>query len=296
MGRLKQVIKYGWKHACLISKEYEQNRIKIFMDIIRCYLKYDLWSNQYLKYQFWSLSKQNRDKIGHNLKQQNQVHEKWVSDYLKNKQFLFKYTSPKYEIGNKWMKRSKAYEHHFMTGSGLVVDFNVIISRQHNLNGVLNIGKNLFLGRNTHIDYSGDLTISDNVGISEGVLIETHSHPIMMAGDADRKIAEKAPLIIENDVKIGARSIIVESCNKIGRYARIGAGSVVRKSVPRYSIVLGNPAKIVGFLYTPQQMVEFEAKYYPEGDRTSYEEYSKFYEKFMKTQKNLASYLGVWVK
>ena len=46
---------------------------------------------------------------------------------------------------------------------------------------------------------------------------------------------------------IGANSTIVCG-NTIGKYSLIGAGSVVTKDVPDYAIVVGNPAKVTGFI------------------------------------------------
>lgn len=47
---------------------------------------------------------------------------------------------------------------------------------------------------------------------------------------------------------IGSRAIILDSCNYIGKYARIGAGAVVTKDVPDYALVVGVPAKVVKML------------------------------------------------
>ncbi len=51
------------------------------------------------------------------------------------------------------------------------------------------------------------------------------------------------PLIIEHDVWIGAGTIILPKCRRIGTGAVIGAGSVVTRDVEKFSIVAGNPAK-----------------------------------------------------
>lgn len=52
--------------------------------------------------------------------------------------------------------------------------------------------------------------------------------------------------IIGNDVWIGERAILLAGI-KIGNGVIIGAGSVVTKNVPDYSVVAGNPAKVVRF-------------------------------------------------
>lgn len=61
----------------------------------------------------------------------------------------------------------------------------------------------------------------------------------------DVEDVDRFGLTIGHDVWIGARTIITCSCSSIGNGAVIGAGSVVTKDVPPYSIVAGVPAKII---------------------------------------------------
>lgn len=63
----------------------------------------------------------------------------------------------------------------------------------------------------------------------------------------------KGDIIIENDVWIGAKSTIMSGV-KISNGAVIGACSVVTKDVPPYAIVAGNPAKIVKYRFTEDQI------------------------------------------
>lgn len=53
--------------------------------------------------------------------------------------------------------------------------------------------------------------------------------------------------VIEDEVSIGGGAIILPGI-RVGRVAAIGAGSVVTKDVSPYSVVLGNPAKVVGYV------------------------------------------------
>ena len=57
----------------------------------------------------------------------------------------------------------------------------------------------------------------------------------------------KTALIIEDDVWIGSRAMILPGCKHIGTGAIIGAGAVVTKDVPEYAIVGGNPASIIKY-------------------------------------------------
>ena len=57
----------------------------------------------------------------------------------------------------------------------------------------------------------------------------------------------KTNLVIENDVWIGARVIVLPGCSHIGKGVIIGAGSVVTKDIPDYAVVGGNPAKVLEY-------------------------------------------------
>ena len=66
--------------------------------------------------------------------------------------------------------------------------------------------------------------------------------------DITRPISEQgvvtAPIVIEDEVWIGA-NVFVAAGVTIGRHSIVGGGSVVTKDVPPYSIVAGNPAKLI---------------------------------------------------
>lgn len=67
----------------------------------------------------------------------------------------------------------------------------------------------------------------------------------------------KGDVIIGNDVWIGQNAIILSGVT-IGNGAVIGAGSVVSKDVPAYSIVTGNPTKIIRYRFTEDQITRLE--------------------------------------
>ena len=64
-------------------------------------------------------------------------------------------------------------------------------------------------------------------------------------------------VLIGNDVWIGLNAIILSGV-QIGNGAVIGAGSVVVKNVPAYSIVAGNPAKVIGSRFSIEIIAKLE--------------------------------------
>lgn len=66
---------------------------------------------------------------------------------------------------------------------------------------------------------------------------------LVLKENFSQDLSSKTSVIIEEDVWIGSNTVILPGV-KIGRGSVIGAGSIVTKDVPRYSIVFGNPAKV----------------------------------------------------
>ncbi|MBS4218992.1 CatB-related O-acetyltransferase [Bacillus sp. FJAT-49711] len=60
----------------------------------------------------------------------------------------------------------------------------------------------------------------------------------------EKDIYSKGKIVIEEDVWIGSSSVVLSGV-RIGRGSVIGAGSIVTKDIPRYSIVAGNPARVL---------------------------------------------------
>lgn len=110
----------------------------------------------------------------------------------------------------------------------------------------LKIGDNVAIEHSCFIDYSGGLIIEDDVWISEGVFIGTHGHVIRSRALKKKQDINYSPLVIAEDAWIGAGAVILDKVSRIGRGAVIGAGAVVTKDVADWSIVAGNPARVIG--------------------------------------------------
>ena len=100
-------------------------------------------------------------------------------------------------------------------------------------------------------------------------------------------------IIVEEEVWIGARVSLLNGVH-IGRGAILGTGSVIRKSIPPYAITVGNPAKIVGFKFTPDEIIEHEKILYPESERLPRDLLEKNYQKyFVSRLKEIRSFLSL---
>ena len=111
--------------------------------------------------------------------------------------------------------------------------------------GDVKVGKLTWIGPFTILEGSGGgIVIGDYCSISTGVQIYTHDS-VKWAVSGGKIEYEKAPTHIGNCVYIGPLSVIAKGV-KIGDHCIIGAYSYVDKDIPDFSIVRGQPAKIVG--------------------------------------------------
>jgi maltose O-acetyltransferase len=123
---------------------------------------------------------------------------------------------------------------------------NVNVERRAHFNSGRNIeiGDHSGLGINCVIN--GPVKLGRYVMMGPEVIIYRSSHrytstdrPMCLQGfDTDFN-----QLVIEDDVWIGARVIVLPSCRRVGCGAIVGAGAVLTKNVPPYTVFAGNPAR-----------------------------------------------------
>lgn len=123
-------------------------------------------------------------------------------------------------------------------------------------NSRLIIGNNVFIGGNSLIDCLNQITIEDDVLISyQVVIMDSDNHSLRAserAGDLKRwqngqydwTHVQSSPIVIRSKAWVGARAIITKGV-EIGEGGIVATGSVVTKDVPPYTIVAGNPARVV---------------------------------------------------
>lgn len=109
----------------------------------------------------------------------------------------------------------------------------------------IRIGNNVTLNEWVYVSGYGGIEIGDNVRIGHrtSILSSNHSYEDIEIPICMQKITAK-PVQIENDVWIGCNVTILAGV-KIGQGSVIGAGSVVTKNIPPYSIAAGVPSRII---------------------------------------------------
>jgi len=134
-------------------------------------------------------------------------------------------------------RRLKACGNRVIFASGIYMDNPKNIS----------IGNNVRIGAKSALSGQGGITIGNNVSLGREVMIwsANHNYEEPEALPYDGKYI-KRPVIIEDNVWIGARSSIIPGV-KISEGAVIGLGSVVTKNIPPCAVVAGNPAKIIKY-------------------------------------------------
>lgn len=124
--------------------------------------------------------------------------------------------------------------------------------------GRIIIGNHCYIGRRSQIGAKSLVEIGDSVIISDDVIImDNNNHPIepihrrkmCESGDFWGELwswtyADSKPIHIEENVWIGKRAFIMKGVT-LGRGSVIGAAAVVTKDVPPFTVVAGNPARVV---------------------------------------------------
>lgn len=91
----------------------------------------------------------------------------------------------------------------------------------------------------------GPVTMGNGSGMGQHVFVSGFNHGF---ADGEKNSSQQEldmrPVIIEEEAHIGANSVLVPGVT-IGKRSQIGAGSVVTKDVPPFSVVVGNPAKVI---------------------------------------------------
>ena len=104
------------------------------------------------------------------------------------------------------------------------------------------IGKNVIVMNGCLMMSAGTITIEDDVRIAANVQLISNNHD-----PYERNIITCKPVVVKKGAWVGAGSTILPGVT-VGKYAIVGAASVVTKDIPDYAVAVGNPAKVIKYL------------------------------------------------
>lgn len=172
-----------------------------------------------------------------------------------------------------------------MEGNGKYLDGN-----EHSFGNPENImlGPNIGLGANARISaINARFICKGHCAIAENLTVHTGNHARVVGmhvtdiTETNKTKGYDQDVVVEEDVWIGSNVTLLAGVT-IGRDSTIAVGAVVAKSVPPYSICGGVPAKFIKFYWTIDQILEHEARLYPDSERYTCEYLEQVFRKYNK--------------
>ena len=134
--------------------------------------------------------------------------------------------------------------------------------------GNIRIGKYCYVGEHSRIWSARSIVIGDRVLISHNVYIfDNDTHPIddpdarhrqfkaiITTGHPRHLDLKEAPVVIGDDVLIGCQCVVLKGVT-IGNGSVVGAGSIVTKDVPPFTLVAGNPAQVIRQIVVSPELI-----------------------------------------
>ena len=173
----------------------------------------------------------------------------WDLFYFKFWRFCFKagYRIRGFDYWSRKLQRTpERYLIKVLNSIGSQVDCSAVVKSGiilDNLRGIpgLTIGKRAYLGPGVFLDLAAPITIEEEAVLAPQAMILTH-------GDVgDRMLStyikrREGPVILKKGCWIGARAVILPGIT-VGQGAVVGAGAVVSRDVPEFTVVAGVPAR-----------------------------------------------------
>ncbi len=151
--------------------------------------------------------------------------------------------SPKAQIG-----AGTRIWHWVQIREGAVVGENCIVGKDCYIDFGVKVGSNVKIQNGSYL-YHG-LTVEDGVFIGPRVVFTNDVYPRSITPDGQLKGNddwEVGPILIKYGASIGTGAIVIPNVT-VGEFALVAAGAVVSRSVPDYGLVVGVPARLVGYV------------------------------------------------
>lgn len=159
----------------------------------------------------------------------------------------YRRTNPFYEDLFDWKERGRYW---------LGKDKNVTVYNSTTIVGDVEIGENTWIGPFCSLDGTAGLRIGRYCSISLGCQLLTHD-TMKWALSGGKVEYEYAPTTIGDCCFLGSYVVVVKGVN-IGNHCVVGAGAVVTRSVPDFSVVVGVPARRIGTVHVDANGVRLE--------------------------------------
>lgn len=160
----------------------------------------------------------------------------WVRIFLNR----FYHQKGKAVVIRRWVRMDVVPFNHFSIGNNsMIEDFTTV----NNGVGDVVIGENSLIGLGNVI--IGPVKIGNNVILAQNIVASGLNHNY---DDVTQPIHQQgvnvAPIVIEDDCWIGANTVVTAGVT-IGKHSVVAAGAVVTKSIPPFSVAVGNPARVI---------------------------------------------------
>lgn len=182
--------------------------------------------------------------------------------YIRYNRFIFKIQNVQY---GKDLKVFNKFYLHKKKSSTIKIGDNLVYTNGdainplcRNIRGCINAENNATIEIGNNVGISSAciwaekyIKIGNNVNIGgDCILIDTDAHnldyELRRNPSTDSTFAISAPIIIEDDVMIGTRCIVLKGVT-IGARSVIGAGSIVTKDIPSDCVAAGNPCRVIRY-------------------------------------------------
>ena len=151
--------------------------------------------------------------------------------------------SPKAQIGS-----GTRIWHLVQIREGVIIGQNCIIGKDVYIDFDVKIGNNVKI-QNSALVYHG-VTLEDGVVVGPQVCFTNDRIPRAITSDGRLKGNDDwvvGPILVKYGASVWAASVVLPGVT-IGRFALVGSGAVVTRNVPDYGLVVGNPARLVGYV------------------------------------------------
>lgn len=138
--------------------------------------------------------------------------------------------------------------HHAQVRERAVLGEECIVGKDVYIDADVRIGARVKIQNGAQV-YHG-ATVEDGVFIGPQACLTNDRQPRAVNLDGSLKRADDwvvTPTLVKHGASIGAAAVLLPGIT-VGRYAMVGAGAVVTHDVPDYGLVLGNPARLVGYV------------------------------------------------